>query len=439
MPDLALTFLIESWLVLGQMAAYLLAGFLVAGVLSVCISPDWVERHLGRRGVRPVFAASLFGVPLPLCSCGVIPVAASIRQHGASRAATSAFLLSTPQTGVDSIAVTYALLGPVFAVFRPIAALVTGVVGGLLVQWFGEHDNVDRDAANGAEPACTDDCCQGEKHGNAVVRALHYSFVILPRDIGPALLLGILIAGAMGTLVPEKQLESYLGAGFLSILLMMGAGVPVYVCATASVPIAAGLMHMGASPGAALAFLIAGPATNAAALTTIWRLLGRRTAMIYLLTVAASAIGGGLLINCIIPAAEGVPPQADPNEHGHAGGGWLTCTSAVVLLIVVAYARWRRPGPPADASPHTEDTETEQRLELRITGMRCSHCSQAVRRALLESPGVATAEVDLSDGRAVITGKDLDPQQLAAAVSGLGYAAEIPATSGSQPISESPE
>ena len=431
MADFALSFIAESWLVLGQMAAYLLAGFLVAGVLSVCISPDWVARHLGRKGVRPVFAASLFGVPLPLCSCGVIPVSASIRRHGASRAATSAFLLSTPQTGVDSIAVTYALLGPVFAVFRPIVALVTGVVGGLLVQWFGDSDGVDEHAAHadGDEPAgCTDACCQSEKHSSAIVRALHYGFVILPRDIGQALLLGILIAGTIAALVTEKQLEAYVGAGFFSILLMMVAGVPLYVCATASVPIAAGLIHMGASPGAALAFLIAGPATNAAALTTIWRLLGRRTALIYLFTVAASALGGGLLLDWLVPVMESAPPQLETHVHAVAEGGWLAHASAVVLLIVLGYSRWR-PTQPADASAHSDEAgtvdDTEQRVELTISGMRCSHCSETVHRGLLESPGVTTAEVDLSNGRAVVTGNDLEPGQLADTVSELGYAAEV--------------
>src|SRR4030042_5371545 len=160
MFDMGTELVRQCWLVLGQMAPYLLFGFLMAGVLSVCVSPAWVERHLGRRGLGPVLAASAFGVPLPLCSCLVIPVSASMRRHGASRAATTAFLLSTPQTGVDSIAGTYALLGPGFAVFRPVAALLTGVIGGVLVLLFGENGGADE--AAGAKPdACTDACCKG--------------------------------------------------------------------------------------------------------------------------------------------------------------------------------------------------------------------------------------------------------------------------------------
>ena len=137
--DFITTTVVEAWQVLGQMAPYLLFGFFIAGCLSVALSPQWVERHLGGRGFLPVFKSALFGVPLPLCSCGVLPVATSIRNHGAGRGATTGFLLSTPQTGVDSILATYALLGPVFAIFRPLAALVMGVVGGMAVAWGGQR------------------------------------------------------------------------------------------------------------------------------------------------------------------------------------------------------------------------------------------------------------------------------------------------------------
>ena len=326
-----------SWLVLGQMAPYLLFGFLAAGALSVLISPDWVERHLGRAGLGAVLKASLFGVPLPLCSCSVIPVSVSIRRHGASRAATTAFLLSTPQTGVDSIAVTYALLGPIFAIFRPLAALLTGLVGGGLVQLLGESEGV-RGVDDSGSGACTEACCQEEGRPGRLRRILKYGLVTLPRDIGPALLVGILIAGAMAALVPPDYLAAYIGGGVLSILLMMAAGVPVYVCATASVPIAAGLMHLGGSPGAALAFLIAGPATNAASFTTMWKALGKRTAILYLLTVGASALGFGLVLDWLIPAAAVTLPELAGHTHLQTGAGWPYHVSAVALLAILLYS-----------------------------------------------------------------------------------------------------
>lgn len=426
--DIARNMVTESWLVLSQMAPYLLLGFLMAGLLSVCVSPAWVERRLGRRALGPVFTASLFGVPLPLCSCGVIPVSASIRRHGASRGATTAFLLSTPQTGVDSIAVTYALLGPVFAVFRPVVALLTGVLGGCLVQLLDRKNGADE--TNESKPdTCTEICCQPNQQDGILRRALQYGFVTLPRDIGAALVLGILIAGAIAALVPRDQLHAYLGGGVFSILAVMALGVPIYVCATASVPIAAGLIHLGASPGAALAFLIAGPATNAATLTTVWKVLGRRTTIVYLTVVAASAVGSGLLLDWIIPAVEIALPR--PGEHVHANteGGWWAHLAAIALLAVLAFSygsKARRQREPAEGQQRpVGDSSPKQRLELQIAGMTCSHCVEAVRRSLLECTGVVSVDVNLQRGRAVVLGDDLDQQQLVTAVAELGYAPNV--------------
>ncbi|MDC0357544.1 SO_0444 family Cu/Zn efflux transporter [Oligoflexia bacterium] len=335
MYQLFLSFIEESWAILGQMSPYLIFGFFIAGILSICISPEIVERHLGGNGIWPVVKASIFGVPLPLCSCSVLPVSASMRRHGASRASVTSFLLSTPETGVDSIAITYALLGPLFAIFRPIAAFVMGVLGGVLVLFFGESEE-DEEQAEAS--SCTHECCGEKQQSNVVVRVLRYGFVALPRDIGLALIIGILIAGAIAVIIPEKAFAASIGSGVLSIFLMMAAGVPVYVCATASVPIAAGFIHMGISPGAALAFLIAGPATNAAAFTAIWKILGRRSAVLYLSTIAISAFGCGLLFNLLLT----VVPDQLPHlaGHIHEEEGLFYHLSAVLLLLMLAYSYW---------------------------------------------------------------------------------------------------
>ena len=327
----------ESWSVLGEMAPYLLFGFLIAGVLSVCISPEFVQRHLGGRGFRPVWKAALWGVPLPLCSCSVIPVSASFRRHGASRAATTSFLLSTPQTGVDSIAITFGLLGGVFALFRVAAALLTGLLGGLLVMIFTQTNHAEETAE---EPSsqCTESCCSHQGRRNIFWRSLEFGFVTLPRDIGLALLGGVVVAGAITALVPANQWQAYLGGGIVSILLAMVLGAPIYVCASASVPIAAGLMHSGASPGAALAFLIAGPATNAAMITTIWKLLGRGSAALYLLTVALSAVVGGLLLDWLFTAVQVTPPYMAEHSHETMVGSWSSTFWAVLLLATLAFS-----------------------------------------------------------------------------------------------------
>jgi hypothetical protein len=342
MLDYLLSFVQQSWLVIQEMAPYLLFGFALAGLMSIWISPEWTERHLGGKGLRPVVKATLLGVPLPLCSCSVIPVVASMRRHGASRAAATSFLLSTPQTGVDSIAVTYALLGPVFAVFRPIAALISGVLGGALVLVFGQTNSAEADAP----PACTDSCCSGDRTAPAWQRAARYGFVTLPRDLAWPLLIGVAIAGALAALFPiPNSLQEHLGSGLLSILVLMAAGIPLYVCATASVPIAAGLIRLGASPGAALAFLIVGAATNPAAVTTVWKVLGRRTTVVYLVTVGLSALLCGLVLNGLSSALVQWLPQAVPYMPaacvGHSmehAGLWSNFWSnfwAVVLVAVL--------------------------------------------------------------------------------------------------------
>jgi uncharacterized protein len=421
----------ESWLVLGQMAPYLLFGFLAAGILSVCFSPQWIERHLGRRGFGPVVKASLLGVPLPLCSCGVIPVAASLRRHGASRAAATSFLLATPQTGADNIAIIYGLLGPVFAIFSPIAAFITGLVGGGLVHLFGERDAGDQSDKPKNHP-CTEECCTDKKSGNIVWKSLRYGFIILPRDIGLALLIGVVIAGAIAALVPDNQLKDYLGGGVGSILIMMALGVPIYVCSSASVPIAAGLIHMGASPGAALAFLMSGPATNAATIATTWKMMGRRTAILYLLTIAISAICCGLLLDWIFRVSQSAVPQLQEHVHHHeTGAGWLSAFWAVILLAVISYSYLRSPRKDAglildddstagesDAADHAEHLE---RLEFTVSGMTCGHCVETVGRTLRQSPGVQKVEINLKQGRAVVIGEHLDQQCLTEAVNSLGY------------------
>ncbi len=421
--------IIETWLVTARMAAWLLLGFVVAGLLSVFISPTWLERHLGGRGMGPVFKASLFGVPLPLCSCGVIPVAASLRQHGAGRSATTAFLLSTPQTGVDSILVTWTMLGPLFAIFRPVAALITGLLGGGLVQAFDPDPH--RTTANGKSLVEAGEFSRPQGLGPKMRAAADYGFITLPGDIGRALLIGVIIAGVLAAVVPADFLAGFLGSGALSIALMMIVGIPIYVCATASVPLAASFIFLGASPGAALAFLIAGPATNAATVTTISRVLGLRTTTIYLLTVAASAFGGGLLLDWLLPrAAEAIPLFLHQGHH-HQGVGWFEHVSGAVLVFVMIYSAWlsRRRGHSCGCDGR-EDCQVEdatKTLEFAVDGMNCSHCSGSVQRAVTEMEGITGCQVQLDEGRAVVLGTDLDAAKVIGVIEGLGYKASLQA------------
>ena len=331
MADFVKSIIIDFWGTIAEMSPYLLFGFFVAGILSVLVSQRLVEKHLGGRGIWPLLKASLFGIPLPLCSCGVIPVSMSLHKHGASKGSTISFLLSTPQTGVDSIFVTLSLLGPIFAIFRPFVALVTGLVGGGLVDVFSRS----KEKTNSPPPECSDECCSGDKKTSTIVRGLKYGFVTLPRDIGKPMLVGLVIAAFISAVRPDDLFaEKLLGTGIFAMVVMMLLGIPVYVCATASVPVAAALILKGLTPGAALVFLITGPATNAAGLTTIWKVLGARSAIVYLLTVAVCALGAGLLLDTMFP---GLGPsvrtqmhQMEPSVLGHI--------SAVVLLAVLTFA-----------------------------------------------------------------------------------------------------
>ena len=440
MYDFFVKIMSACWQVLGEMSLYLLFGFLVAGVLSVCISADWIRRQLGHKGLGPIIKASLFGIPLPLCSCGVIPVSASMRRSGASKASTTSFLLSTPQTGVDSIAITYALLGPVFAIFRPIAALLTGVLGGWLVQILGDSSKTNDLAV--VKPTkisesinCQDNCCtEPKKSGNVILRIFSYGFLTLPRDIGLSLPLGILIAGVISAVVPEDSLHAYIGSGLLSILLMMLVGVPIYVCATASVPIAAGFMHMGVSPGAALAFLIAGPVTNAATLTTIWKLLGKRTTFLYLGAVGVSAVAGGLILDWLTPLVESVLPSLSNHVHEHSQGSVFHNISAVALLLVMGYAFFTKFIPEKyDKSTGKEKTDNadssgQELLKLKVSGMTCSHCVEHVQKAVSGCVGVQSVEVKLKGGQVVVKGINFLRQEVMEAIEKLGYTAKVVST-----------
>ena len=331
MADFIKLIITDFWGTIAEMSPYLLFGFFVAGLLSVLVSQQLVEKHLGGGGLWPLLKASIFGVPLPLCSCGVIPVSMSLHKHGASKGSTIAFLLSTPQTGVDSIFVTLSLLGPVFAIFRPVVAFATGIVGGALVNVFTRG----KKSENEPSEKCTDDCCKVEKKISRITKGLKYGFLTLPRDIGRPMLVGLAIAAAISAIRPNDLFATeLLGTGIFAMVVMMLFGIPIYVCATASVPVAAALIMKGLTPGAVLVFLVTGPATNAATFTTIWKVLGARTAIVYLLTVVVSALSAGLLLDAIFPhlgpSVRIHLHQMEPSIFGHV--------SAVVLLAVLGYA-----------------------------------------------------------------------------------------------------
>ncbi len=338
------------WQLLVESAPWLLAGFAFAGVVYVLLPVEKLTKHLGRPGLGSVIKAALIGVPLPLCSCSVIPVASSIRRQGASKGAFLSFIISTPETGADSIAISYALLGPLLAVVRPIAAAITAIAAGLLADATAADDapsgNADDSACCNDAPlqptAAADSCGDGcgaqsaeKPAGGRWMTALRYGFIEMFADLAPWLVAGFALAGLASALVPDGFIEQHVGAGLGAMLLMLVIGMPMYVCATSSTPIAAALIAKGLSPGAALVFLLVGPATNIATMVIVARNAGKRGVLIYLATIAIVAVGIGLLLDAFngITVSAGAAATLDPEA---CAPGMTATASAVILILLIA-------------------------------------------------------------------------------------------------------
>ncbi|PKL46837.1 MAG: hypothetical protein CVV42_15150 [Candidatus Riflebacteria bacterium HGW-Riflebacteria-2] len=413
------TLLHACWSVLGQMSPYLILGFLISGVLSVMISPRWVEKHLGGSRYGSILKATLLGVPLPLCSCGVIPVAASLRKHGANKGATTSFLISTPQTGVDSILATYGLLGPFFAWFRPLAAFITGIIGGILVSTL-DDDKQEKHAGTHDLP---------EEHlsfTQKIKAALSYGLITLPGEIARALIVGILVAGLISTFISSDFVSQYIGNYYLTMLLMLAIGIPIYVCSTSSIPIALGFMHAGVSPGAAFVFLISGPATNAAAISVVFKVLGRAAAVIYITTVMVGSLVGGFVFDYLNQTfSTGLLATSQPACHVELS--LFEGISAIFMIIILAVSWYKsRTGAACCSSCHDGAAVHHPDLVINVDGMSCGNCAQAVRQTIMEIDGVSDAQVLLTEKRAEIYGKFL-PEQVLQAINDLGYTATLPA------------
>ncbi len=296
---------IASWQLLLEMSPYLLLGFLFGGILHIFISVQKVAKHLGGASFWSVLKATLIGIPLPLCSCAVIPTAASIRQSGASKGATLAFLISTPTTGVDSILATYSLLGPVFTLYRIAASFLAGFTAGVGANIFDKEKPGDKNRISKNNcVVCGNSTDDEHTHGffAKTWAMIAYSFGELVTDIGKWLVIGTLIGGAIAYFVPPQIVAAYFKSPVLQMFLMLVIGIPLYICATGSLPIAAALVAKGISPGAALVFLIAGPATNATTITVVGKTLGKRSLIIYLTSIAIVSLGLGFLYNVLFPS-----------------------------------------------------------------------------------------------------------------------------------------
>ena len=398
------SFFNASWNVLLQLAPWLLLGALVAGLLHILLPKDFLKRHLS--GSKGVLKAVIFGIPLPLCSCGVVPVGLSMKKGGSTDGATVAFLISTPQTGVDSIFVSASMLGGPFAIFKVVSAAITGVLGGWITNLCVEKpvkispDNGERLSVSGEENRL--------QAFGAHVDELLYS-------IWRWLVVGILVSAAIEIYLPTGSFSGLVAyGGIVAMLVVLLISLPLYVCATASVPIAASLVASGMPTGAALVFLMAGPATNVATLGAVYRTLGRRTLAIYLVTVIVGSILGGWAFGFL------VEPAGNLHLHDHAAATWWAKASAAILaLILLRYAfsdmrRFLKRGLPV------QNAAEQSTIQVSVEGMTCNRCVDHLEKFIANDSQVASVEVTLHPGQVVVRG-EISESQVKCLIEQAGY------------------
>jgi uncharacterized membrane protein YraQ (UPF0718 family)/copper chaperone CopZ len=410
----------ELFFILNEMAPYLLLGFTFAGLLHLLFPKKKVRKYMGQNTFKSVFNAALLGVPLPLCSCGVIPTGISFFKHGASKASTVSFLISTPQTGVDSIFVTYSLLGLPFAIIRPIVAFVTGLFGGIVTKKI--------------DPEKTDPALQNNENEEEmpvgffprVKEMFRYSFIEFLQDISNWLIIGLLIAAFISVIVPDDFFAGKIPNDFIGMLAILVVSIPVYICATASVPVAAVLMLKGLSPGAALVLLMAGPATNAATITMIGKVLGRKSLIGYLGAIITGALLAGMMIDYLLPSGWFIVSQHFGHmAHDHSMlPAWLKIGSAITLtvLIINGYVqKYINARKMSTVNTATGGSSAENIKTIWVGGMTCNHCKANVENSIKSAEGVEEVSVDLTTGKVNITGKSVDLGKIKSGIENIGY------------------
>lgn len=324
------------------MAPYILFGLFFAGVLHEIVPESIVTKHLGRESISSVIKATIFGIPLPVCSCGVVPLATSIKKSGASRGSTLSFLISTPITGVDSILATYGIFGWIFTLYRIFSSMVIAMTAGILTNIFDKEkvekvkpkmswSQTEVKSCCSSTSACENDA---PKKKFSITKAIKYAFITLLGDIAKPLLWGLVLGALITVAIPQNLSELLVEYYWISYLIVIVIAVPMYVCATASLPIAAALMLSGVSAGAAFVFLSAGPATNTVTISVVKKMLGNKSLYIYLGSIVIGSILFGLGLDYIFNISQ-VNPQS--LLHLHEEAGITAIISSIVLWGLVAY------------------------------------------------------------------------------------------------------
>lgn len=405
------------------MSPYILLGFVIAGFLHSFIKPQLLSRHLSGNGVVPIFKAALFGIPLPLCSCGVLPTAVSLRRQGASRGAVISFLIATPQTGVDSIAATYSLLGLPFAILRPFGALLGAMLGGI-----GAQNLVYEDSSNNG--FCTLDAendrdNRPKSFGIKCIEAIRYGLVDMVGNVGKWLMSRLIVAALITVLVPSEIFLGLSDYPIFAMLLMVVISVPMYVCATGSIPIALSLIAKGLTPGVGFVLLMAGPAANFASMMILSKFIGKRSAIIYVATVVITSIISGLMIDYIMPREwfmSAISNYATSSDHSEFGVFESLCS--VVLIGLLFYTALKNNHSRHERQNLINSKTNNMKRVFNVEGMACAHCSAAVRNAVLKIEGTKDVSVDHITGTLVVEGV-VAVKDIRDAVSTAGFTIEI--------------
>lgn len=398
-------FISDFLLLLNEMSPYLLLGLFFAGLLKVFLPESFIDKYLKKRNIKSVINATILGIPLPLCSCGVLPTGIALHKNGASKGSTAAFLTATPQTGVDSILVTYAMLGLPMAIIRPIVALLSGMISGIATNKVTKNEQTTI-----VKPSIT---CADEKEEKTfiqkIVAVFEYAFFTFLSDIAKWLVIGTLIAALISVALPNDFFAQYVSTGPLGIVLILIASVPLYICATASVPIAAILMSKGISAGAILVFLMAGPATNVASFTLIGKTLGRRTLLAYLISIIVSAVTFGLLIDVFLPKEWfSLYHFSHTHMHGSSQGGlffWFQTLCTVVLSALIIYIYIQK-----IIKKRTPMETLKNSSSYIVPDMTCNHCKKSIENAFKSNEKVKEISVNLEQKIVQISGEITDSE-----------------------------
>ena len=407
-------FIKEMWNLCIEMAPYLLLGMLVSGLISIFIDSSFIYKHIGGKNIGSILKSTIFGIPLPLCSCGVIPVAATLRESGASKGSTVSFLVSTPQTGVDSIFLTYGMLGPVFALFRPLAALFSGIFSGVVINTL--DDDVHHHSSDTGKNSKTKDPID-----KRILSGIKYGFITLPQDIVTPLIQGLIVAAAIAIFIPPDFIAKHFSSStYIQFIMMLAVSLPIYVCATASIPIAVALMAKGITPGAVFVFLMAGPATNASSIAIIKNILGKRTLYHYVALISFTAILFGIILDTFFTITL---PKISSHGHHHGMEGWGPTIIALTFLLVLvnAYIAKFRPEKQASSELENEMKNQQEQIAITVDGMTCSHCKESVESAIYSFNGVVNASVDLLTGKVLVSGAGIDEEALKDKITAKGF------------------